>query len=99
MAHVPPFPDPFDTDSAASLALRACDDIDSLHDVRLAYACIEKLVDPQLVSDSEDVYPIRTELSALMRLVNEELQRRIETTEATMQSLRLAVDKVNAAPC
>jgi hypothetical protein len=34
-----------------------------------------------------------------MRLVNEELQRRIETTEATMQSLRLAVDKVNAAPC
>ena len=100
MAHVPPSPEPFDTNSAALLALRACDDIDSLHDVRLAYACIEKLVDPQqLASDSEDVYPIRTELSALMRLVNEELQRRIETTEATMQSLRLAVDKVDAAPC
>jgi len=99
MAHVPPFPEPFDTNSAALLALRACDDIDSLHDVRLAYACIEKLVDPQLVRDSEDIYPIRTELSALMRLVNEELQRRIETTEATMLSLRLAVGKVNAAPC
>ncbi|MGF6345960.1 hypothetical protein [Variovorax sp. W2I14] len=99
MTHVPPSPEPFDTNSAALLALRACDDIDSLHDVRLAYACIEKLVDPQLAIDSEDVYPIRTELSALMRLVNEELQRRIETTEATMQSLRLAVDKVNAAPC
>ncbi|MDP9894308.1 hypothetical protein J2W32_003184 [Variovorax boronicumulans] len=98
MTHVPPSPEPFDTDSAALLALRACDDIDSLHDVRLAYACIEKLVDPQHVGDSEDVHPIRTELSALMRLVNEELQRRIETTEATMQSLRLAVDKVNAAP-
>ena len=99
MAHVPPSPEPFDTNSAALLALRACDDIDSLHDVRLAYACIEKLVDPTHASDSEDVYPIRTELSALMRLVNEELQRRIETTEATMQSLRLAVDKVDAAPC
>ncbi|QSI30423.1 hypothetical protein GNX71_12835 [Variovorax sp. RKNM96] len=99
MADVPPFPEPFDTDSAALLALRACDDIDSLHDVRLAYACIEKLVVPQHPGDSEDVHPIRTELSALMRLVNEELQRRIETTEATMQSLRLAVDKVSAVPC
>lgn len=99
MAHVPPSPEPFDTNSAALLALRACDDIDSLHDVRLAYACIEKLVDPQLVSDSEEVHPIRTELSALIRLVNEELQRRIETAETTMQSLRAAVEKVSVAPC
>ena len=99
MAHVSPSPEPFDPHSAASLALRACDHIDSLHDVRLAYACIEKLVVPQHVSEPEDVHPIRTELSALMRLVNEELQRRIETTEATMQSLRLAMDKVSAVPC
>jgi arsenate reductase-like glutaredoxin family protein len=99
MAHVPPSPAPFDPHSAASLALQASDDIDSLHDVRLAYACIEQLVVPQHASDSEDAHPIRTELSALMRLVNDELQRRIETTEATMQSLRLAVDKVSAAPC
>jgi hypothetical protein len=99
MAHVPQSPEPFDPNSAASLALQACDNIDNLHDVRLAYACIEQLVVPQHASDSDDAHPIRTELSALMRLVNEELQRRIETTEATMRSLRLAVDKVSAAPC
>jgi hypothetical protein len=31
MAHVPPSPEPFDPHSAASLALQACDDIDSLN--------------------------------------------------------------------
>jgi hypothetical protein len=84
-------PVPFAPHSATTLALQACDDIDNLHDVRLAYACIEKLVDPQHVSDSEELHPIRTELGALMRLVNEELRRRIEASDATMQSLRLAL--------
>jgi len=91
MAHVPPSPAPFDPHSATTLALQACDDIGNLHNVRLAYACIEKLVDPQHVSDSEELHPIRTELGALMRLVNEELQRRIEAADATTQSLRLAL--------
>lgn len=91
MAHVPPSPAPFDPHSAASLALRACDNIDSLHDVRLAYACIEKLVVPQHVNDTEEIHPIRSELGALMQLVNEELQRRIDTADATIQSLRLAL--------
>ena len=91
MAHVPPSPEPFAPHSATSLALQACDDIDSLNVVRLAYACIEKLVVPQHVNDTEELHPIRTELGALMRLVNEELQRRIETADATMQSLRLAL--------
>ncbi|MBJ2154927.1 hypothetical protein [Variovorax sp. IB41] len=99
MAHVPSSPESFAPHSAASLALQTCDDIDSLHDVRLAYACIEKLVVPTHASDAEDAYPLRTELSALMRLVNEALQRRIETADATMQALRLAVNKADAAPC
>jgi hypothetical protein len=42
------------------------------------------------VNDTEEVYPTRTELSALVRVVNEELQRRIEAADTTMQSLRIA---------
>lgn len=74
-----------------SLALKACDDADSFRAVHLAYACLEKLIVPQCVDDTEDIYPTRTELGALMRLVNEELQRRIETVEATFGAWRVAV--------
>ncbi|WP_062469017.1 hypothetical protein [Variovorax boronicumulans] len=77
--------------TAESLALQACDDLDSFHTVRRAYACVEKLIVPQHVNDIDDVYPTRTELGALVRLINEELQRRIEAAEATLQSLRAAV--------
>jgi hypothetical protein len=91
MAHVPSFPESSEPASAESLALQACDDIDSLHVVRRAYACLEKLIDPQHTSDMEEVCPSRTELSALVGLVNEELRRRIETADTTMQSLRAAL--------
>jgi len=80
-----------ETASAESLALQACDDVDSLHAVQRAYACLEKLIVPQRVGDTEEVFPTRTELGALVRLVNEELQRRIEAADATTQSLRAAL--------
>lgn len=80
-----------ETASAESLALQACDDVDSLHAVRRAYACIEKLIVPQHVGDTEEVFPTRTELGALVRLVNEELQRCIEAADGTAQSLREAL--------
>jgi len=80
-----------ETASAESLALQACDDVDSLHAVQRAYACIEKLIVPQRVGDTEEVFPTRTELGALVRLVNEELQRRIEAADATTQALRAAL--------
>ncbi|RSZ38531.1 hypothetical protein EJO70_20640 [Variovorax sp. 553] len=53
-----------------------------------AYAGLEKLVVQQGVNDAEEAYPSRSELGALVRVVNEELRRRIETTEGTIQSLR-----------
>ncbi|MET3373844.1 hypothetical protein ABIC89_002907 [Variovorax boronicumulans] len=56
-----------------------------------AYACIEKLIVPQRVWETEEVFPTRTELGALVRLVNEELLRRIEAADATAQSLRAAL--------
>ena len=91
MAHVPSFPGPPDTLSAQSLALQACDDVEGLHIVQRAYACLEKLIGPQHSRDAEEIAPDRTEISALMALVNEELQRRIGAADATMQSLRVAL--------
>ena len=90
-AHAPSFPVSSEPVDAESLALQACDDVESLHVVQRAYACLEKLIVPQRTNDTEEVCPTRTELSALMRLVNEELQRRIEAADTTMQSLRGAL--------
>ncbi len=74
-----------DTDS---VALQACDDIDGLREVLRAYVCLEKLIVPLELADTEQVYPTRTELSALVRLINEEMHRRIELIDATFQSSR-----------
>jgi hypothetical protein len=95
-AHVSSFPESSEAASVESLVLQACDDIDSLHAVHRAYACLEKLIAPQGVNDTEEVYPTRTELSALVRVVNEELQRRIEAADTTMQSLRIFLDEGSA---
>jgi hypothetical protein len=92
-AHVHSLPESSEAASVESLALQACDDIDSLHEVWRAYAGLEKLIAPQKVNDAEEVHPTRTELGALVRVVNEELQRRIETADTTMQSLRVAVSE------
>ncbi|MGJ7532689.1 MULTISPECIES: hypothetical protein [unclassified Variovorax] len=95
-AHVSSLPESPEATSVESLALQACDDIDSLHEVQRAYAGLEKLIVPQGVNDTEEVYPTRTELSALVRVVNEELQRRIEAAEATIQSWRAALSEGGA---
>jgi len=99
MAHAPSFPESSDDElvSAELLALRACDDVENLRAAQLAYACLEKLVGPQLTSDAEEVCPSRTELSALMGMINEELQRRIETVDTTTQALRIALSKGRAS--
>lgn len=74
--------------SLESFALQAVDDIENIRHVHHAYACLEKLVVPLRANDCEEVYPTRSELSALVRLVNEELQRRIEAAGSTVNSLR-----------
>ncbi|RQO62753.1 hypothetical protein DBV14_03595 [Variovorax sp. KBW07] len=90
-AHTPSLPESSEAASVESLVLQACDDIDSLHVVRRAYACLEKLIVPQHVNETEEVYPTRAELGALVRLVNEELQRCIETVDTTIQALRVGL--------
>ncbi|MGJ7501504.1 hypothetical protein ACSFBF_14160 [Variovorax sp. ZT5P49] len=95
-AHVSSFPESSETASVESLVLQACDDVDSLHAVHRAYACLEKLIVPQGMNDTEEVYPTRIELSALMQLINEELQRRIEAAEVSIQSWRVAAGEGGA---
>ena len=78
-------------DSAESLALQASDDISNIRDVHRAYACLEGLIEPKRLNDSAEVYVNRSELSALLRLLNLELQRRIDTAETTIELVRLAL--------
>jgi hypothetical protein len=92
-----PAPQPFPRqDSAESLALQADDDIESIRDVHCACEGLEKLIAPQRVNDCEEIYPTRSELSALVRLVNEALQRRIDAAQATVQAMRGALRKGSA---
>lgn len=74
--------------SPESFALQVGDDITSIRDVHSAYACLEKLIVPLQVNDCEEVYPTRSELGALVRLINEALHRRIEVADDTVSSLR-----------
>jgi hypothetical protein len=78
-------------DSAEALTLQASDDIDSIHDVQRAYACLERLIAPQRVNDPEELYVARSELGALLRLLNAELQRGIDTAVTTIESVRAAL--------
>jgi hypothetical protein len=78
-------------DSAEALTLRASDEIDTIHDVQRAYACLERLIAPQRVNDPEEVHVTRSELGALLRLLNAELQRGIDTAVTTIESVRAAL--------
>lgn len=64
------------------LALQTCDDADSLNEVMRAYTAFEKLIEPGALNDSEALTPTRSELSALLRLLNEALVARIDAVNA-----------------
>ncbi|WP_233101495.1 hypothetical protein [Variovorax sp. IB41] len=86
-----------DTDPNA-LALQVCEDTDSLREVHRAYACIEKLIVSPEPGDAEELNPTRNELSALVRVVNEELSRRIESVDKAVQAMRAAMTPSVFAP-
>jgi hypothetical protein len=73
------------------LALQTCDDADTLHEVLRAYTALEKLVDTSALNDSEALTPHRTELSALLRLLNEALMARIATVNTAAAAMREAL--------
>lgn len=68
--------------SLDDLALQACDDADNLNEVLRAYTALEKLADTSALNDSEALTPTRSELSALLRLLNEALGMRIDAVNA-----------------
>lgn len=81
----------FSETSAESLTLQACDEVDALHELLSAYAGLEKLIASQHLNDTEEICATRTELSALVRVVNEELRRRIRAADLALQTLRIAL--------
>ncbi|MFM9923541.1 hypothetical protein VLK31_11175 [Variovorax sp. H27-G14] len=87
-------PASFDIDS---LALQACDDANNLNEVLHAYACLEKLIEPAELGDTEQVNPSRTELAALVGMVNLEMSRRLAVIETTLESMRAELDARTAA--
>lgn len=84
-------PTSIDFGAAEALSLQACDDTDALRAALNAYACLEKLIAPLELGDTEQINPTRTELSALLRLVNEEMERRIEVVDRTTHAMRAAL--------
>ncbi|WP_253819809.1 hypothetical protein [Variovorax paradoxus] len=81
-----------------SAALQAGDDVEGIRQVHSAYVCLEKLIVPMQVNEREEIYPTRSEFGALFRLVNEELQRRIDAADSTIGFLRDALSKQVCEP-
>jgi len=75
------------------LALQACDDAENLNDVMRAYAALRKLVDPSALSDSEELTPSRTELSALLGVLNDALTARIDAINLAAGAVREALQR------
>jgi ElaB/YqjD/DUF883 family membrane-anchored ribosome-binding protein len=82
---------PFKHVSAASLIFRARDAASNLDEVQQAYAGLELLIAPVGSEDAEEIHASRSQLSALLRLVNEEFERRIEAVKSAIDSAHGAV--------
>jgi hypothetical protein len=74
-----------------TLAIQTCDDADSLNEVLRAYTAFEKLIETGAPNDSEVLAPTRSELSALLGLLNEALVARIGAVNAAAGDMRRAL--------
>jgi len=77
--------------SPDSLLLYAGDEVLNLDDILLAYCAIEELLTPVSTEEREDIHASRNELGALMRLINEEFQRRIAAAHRAVESVRASL--------
>ena len=80
------------------LAIQTCDDADSLNEVLRAYTAFEKLIEPGAPDDSEALTPTRSELSALLRLLNEALVARIDAVNAAAADVRRVLQGGSSLP-
>lgn len=74
-----------------TLAIQTCDDAENLNEVLRAYIAFEKLIETGAPNDSEALAPTRSELSALLSLLNEALVARIDAVNAAAGDMRRAL--------
>lgn len=79
------------TPTLDDLAIQTCDDADSLNELLHAYTAFEKLIETGAPNDSEVLTPTRSELSALLSLLNEALVVRIGAVNAAAGDLHRAL--------
>jgi hypothetical protein len=84
--------------SSSSFLCRARDEASNLDDVQSAYAGLELLIAPMGSGDAEEIQASRTELSALVRLMNEEFDRRIRALKAAINSAQHAIRHPGSEP-
>jgi hypothetical protein len=75
-----------------SLAIRAADEACNLQDVQHAYAALELLLAPVGLEEAAEIHVTRAELSSLIHLINEELERRVGAVNNAIQSVLNAID-------
>jgi hypothetical protein len=78
--------------SLNSLLLDAQDRCDDLRVIQHAYNALEKLISPEFNKPRAEVQPNRSELAALLALLNAETERRIETAIQTVAVARQGED-------
>lgn len=74
-----------------TLAIQTCDDAENLNEILRAYTAFEKLIETGAPNDSEVLTPTRSELSALLGLLNEALVARIDAVNAAAGDMRRAL--------
>ena len=87
-AHLTPDPE---SPTLDDIALKTCDDAESLNEVLRAYTAFEKLIEPAAPTDSDALTPTRSELSALLSLLNEALVARIDAVNTAAGDMRRAL--------
>ena len=62
------------------------------------YVALERLISPELVTDSQEIPITRTELGTLLRVLNDEMKRQIDSLADTTTALHAFVaDKAGAS--
>lgn len=73
-----------------AVALRVADQAEQLRDTLDAFLALERLTTPSGRDDCETLEPTRTQMGALLRVLNDELARQIDALASATEALRTA---------
>lgn len=73
--------------TVAVLALRTADQANNLTETLAAFRALEHLTAPTGRDDSERLEPTRTEMGALLRILNNEMERQLEALAGATDEL------------